>query len=450
LAERLQQAARTSNRVLTRYHGHSFYPEAETSLEASVAHWTRMLLLWMIVDYGEELKDAPASSDEAASAKDIAEAHLKASHPLEALRGRDGRDLPNVWLLRVVRAAGRDYWLLLDEMDDDFVNSSQGRFRIAGLLFAAKQLARDLACIRVRITVRPHILALLSTKIDNIQQLHGNEIQLSWRVDELKAILARRILHFEEITGRNQQDWLRPPPLGAKSQTNAVLDRFFEDFDMSFVSGQGRSYKAFHTLALRRPRWMLEFCGLALKEARGDRATVQEYRKAMHIFGGNRIRFLAGEHHAHTPHLETMINDLAGADAMIFSNSMALRSAIYRYVLRRPTPPVRAVKPEEDDALDAARSLYMVEFIRARQRVDQKNYRFITFVEQPRLLSSWNAETSIRWEIHPTFQRALNLVDNQTYAVGPDDIRIFGQIGEDGEAALTEEEDTADERSDVT
>ena len=415
----------TRNIVITRYWMDVRYPNTVIDLEQAIAFWRRQILEWMIVEIGSRI-DPPKTEDEVVAVEFAERARRKSKLSIAKPSAANLDDIPDEALVGIIEESGFDFWLLLDEMDDHFTTEPRTTNRIAGLLEACKVRAQ-MPNVYIRLAIRPHVMTYLRTRYDHIQQLRSSEMNLNWTPQQLKQILAKRIDYFEEKNGLQQFDLLEENhELDDPKGVMQTLGRYFADFDMSFAEDHTSRYRAFHTVSLGRPRWMLEFCALALAQADGNHAGNAEFKKAMHIFGSNRIQFLAGEHRAMVPDLEAIVNNLAGERSIVFHSSKKLERAIERQVLGLDDE--QMTKPDRESvekSREIAQILFMLEIIRARQG-DKRNYRHITYTERPSLLSSWNAEPNIRWEIHPTFQRALNIIDNQTYRVGSE-IRTFGE-----------------------
>ncbi len=415
----------TRNIVVTRYWMDVKYPDKLVTLEQAIGFWRRQLLEWMMIEIGTRI-DLPKTEDEVIAVEFAERAKRKSKLPSAKPSVVDLDTIPDEALVAIIEEAPFEFWLLLDEMDDHFSTDTRTTNRIAGLLEACKVRAQ-MPNVYIRLAIRPHVMTYLRTRFDHIQQLRSSEMSLTWKTKQLKQILAKRINFFEERNGLQQFDLIEEnPELDDPKGVTKAIARYFGDFDMKFADTHVSDYRAFHTVSLGRPRWMLEFCALALEQAAGTFAGNPEFKKAMHIFGSNRIQFLAGEHRTLVPELEAIVNGLAGERTIVFHSSRKLEKAIQHHILGLSEE--QLLKPDRasiERSLEIAQVLFMLEIIRARQG-DKRNYRLITYVERPSLLASWNTEPNIRWEIHPTFQRALNLVDNQTYRVGAD-IRTFGE-----------------------
>jgi hypothetical protein len=167
---------------------------------------------------------------------------------------------------------------------------------------------------------------------------------------------------------------------------------------------------------------------LALSQSESSkRASIDCFKKAFLEYGQNRVAFISGEFRNMYPYLEAAINSIVSSRRVKIGDYKALRSLINGRVIDNGI--INATHENRNEmALEVAKALFMVEFIRAKQDLGGagENYRFYTYVDRPSLLASWNKEKNIKWEIHPTFSRGLNLEDSQVFRTG-NETRSFGR-----------------------
>ncbi|MDI1328279.1 MAG: hypothetical protein PSV23_15910 [Brevundimonas sp.] len=415
----LRTASPTRNVVIKRYAKDGIaLGDSETTRDA-IQKWRLKALEWMAAQVGARI-GVPKTREERV-AVELAERD-------GLLEREDAPDDPIAAasegvLVRIVQKADCEFWLLIDEMDIHYEDVPREDRRLAGLMHACKSLT-EIPNVRVRVTIRPHIMTNLLTRFDGVQTLRSHEETIAWSADELVGILGRRIANFEGEQTRAGDLQLTPDENEETDEDR--VSHFFEDFDAGFSAKSGRDYHGFHTIALGRPRWMLEFCGLALREAPDDYADKIALRKAMHDYGNNRVQYLAGEHAFHAPKLAEYINKMVGPRRTTFGSSDELRQFINSHVLN-VTPHYDWPVAEGDTSppLKIARLLYMVEVLRAKQQLG-RDYRWYGYSDRPSLLASWSAEHNISWELHPVFAKGLQINDLGTFKAGGQ-LRTFGE-----------------------
>lgn len=425
--------------VIKKFQSDVRIPADVADFQSALEFWKNTIRGWIVSEIGIKL-EVPVDPDLVAAvnyAEEIGRREITLAagrlRKREPGLGEGLSALTDDFVCRLLEKTGTTVWLLFDEMDDYYDSSARFKERLIGLLKASKHFAKTHRNIRMRITIRPHILTTLARTSDVGQTFRGDVVNLSWNETQLMRLLARRIEIFDGVNGLQLSIFDKTDPHKAELETlKKTIGRYFDSFDAALIAGRGTDYRALATFSLYRPRWMIELCHLALESAQGDKATVKDFKKAMAAYGRNRVVFLAGEHERHFPDFEAVVNQIAAGREWRFGSSSLLKEMLIRTIVRsglRPPAPGGAEdlhRREENAALVVAQELYMVEFLRARQHAGGKrnHHRFYTYTERPSLLSSWADGAQISWEIHPTFTRSLNMIESETFAVG-DEYRLF-------------------------
>jgi hypothetical protein len=435
---------------------HKFYsdialPPDSTDVSQYVSFWKNTLLGWVVDEIGR--RTTFAFTDSQIEAVESAEKHgVKERNPVTSLLSRlKFKHLPVEKLAydpsvtdglfsRLSTDSNRRFWILLDEMDDHYTEARNNC--LVGLMQAAKHLTHSHQGIGIRLTIRPHIMTLLRTTHDIIQKFRSDELSISWNETQLEDLLARRISVFEGMDEDRQLVLgLVDPYAAPKHQLpRELISRYFEDFDASFGAGKTSNFRALYTLSFYRPRWMIEYCTLALEQAEGNRATKTDFKLALEQFGTNRVQYLCAEHNYHIPQIEAIINQIIGARKAALGRSEQLMDLLLERVIQ---PGIITISGDSGKtqaeieakqklvALDLAKQLFAIEFIRARQSAGGRDdHRFYRYQDRPSLLASWSSEPNITWQLHPTFSRGLNIEDSGVYRV-EGEVREFGKRGRD-------------------
>ena len=434
--------ASVGNIVITKYFSDMVFPSGPVTVSDCINYWKNTLLGYVVSDIG--LSNGAKLSDDSMTAHELSEysgqrtigvinSILKRVKFFSSVIEKCEFD-PNInieQLSRIVSESTNTYWILLDEMDDIYDNGVEINLLI-GLLLAASFLSSKFSNVKIRLSIRPHIMTFLRTTNGAIQKLSESEMSISWNKEQLRTILAKRLDFYEKKTSYSEQKDLA---LGDQAAVNTTIQQeirlikeYFDDFDMSFRKDSSSSYRAFGTLCFYRPRWMIEFCKEVYSIVpKGQSANYTHYRKAFVPFGNRRIQFVAGEFNQIYPFIQEVMSAMVGARQSGFGKTKKLRSAIINRIIK-----TGIVSTEENmyfqKALEIARALYNVEFLRGKERISGGgNYhRFHYYTARPDLLTSWNHEPQIVWEIHPTFQRAFNIEDSGAYVIS-DEVKLVGK-----------------------
>jgi hypothetical protein len=433
LEDELRRMGSARNRVIKKYYEDVTFSARMDDVDTSVQHWMTLMLEWIVTDIGTSI-EVPETPDEI-FAVELAESRGLREQRNQAQRPEPHFEFENIRFIakRLLARTNLRFWLLLDEMDDYYSNTQARNNALVGLLQASDAITTFSDQVLVRLTIRPHIHTYLKTNFDVVQKFRDAELPLHWNEVQLRSLLVRRIQRFDRRLSRDQPELILDPNPPDRYQPHReaceVIGRYFQDFDAGLRPDKKTDYRALQTLSLRRPRWMIEYCWLALQASTGDYADLAAFIKAMHAFGRNRLHFLAGEHKAHLPNLMAWVNGLTAARKSVFGSSEDFRDIIIQYVLRTDATSVgiRQPSPQElADSLHIAQALYMLEIVRAHQHAGGKDdHRFYTYADSPELLSSWSDRANLTWGMHETFARALNIIENNTYRVGGE-IRAFG------------------------
>lgn len=452
LGDRLKGSTNDNTIVLPIFFHDLAFPENISSESQFINYWKNTILSEIVFAIGERktffARDDDIALAEAMEAIGEKEKNVVSSvldrlkfkgSPIEKTRSDPKLHLP--MLNRLINRSKFTFWVLLDEMDDHYKDNDEVNFRLIGLLQACQAINRMTERVIIRLTIRPHILTILKGKFDVVQKFHQRTIAVTWSPDEFVRLLAKRV---ETYTGQKDNFALElfPGKLSnrkkkelERNKLEAVIDQFFEDFDLSFKKEKGSNYRALHTASLGKPRWLVGLCFEALKKAPGDRADRLAFQKAMYDYGHERINFLAGEHYEHFPKLKAVTNALAALHRADLGSTDELRVLLMDEVVKKgvDSPDAEFDKDVKesiysDHALSIAQKLFQIEFIRARQDAGgrKRNHRFFSWRERPELLSSWHRHPRMSWQIHPTFLRGLNVIDSGLYKTA-DQIKTFGQ-----------------------
>lgn len=445
----IQKISAQSSRVITKYYSDIVLPEeSDLSVNQYLNFWKNQMLGWIGDEIGKSIGFATRADE-----LDVID-HSKGRGVVEEgtvstlLRRVKFNQIPieltsfdpnlkGEQVKRLIDRSKLKFWILLDEMDDHYTNSYSSNNALVGLIQACNYISNVSPRVMVRMTIRPHIMTILRNNFDIVQKFKSNEVKISWSPDEFVKILSQRINYFERETKEFDLDlFAELQKRNADAQRKRERDnvsRYFADFDLSFSNGKTSRYRALHTLALRRPRWLIEFCRLALSQSEVSYADINEYKKAMYEYGSNRIQFLSGEHKFHMPELPVILARLASLRKVRFGRSGKLKELIITEIIDRGldgrSGEDASESEKEERALNVAKNLFMVDFIRAKQSHGGRGrHRFFDFNDRPSLLDSWADDKTIQWEMHPTFSRGYNLEDTNVYRSG-DVIKLFGEKG---------------------
>ncbi|WP_200177335.1 P-loop ATPase, Sll1717 family [Ectothiorhodospira shaposhnikovii] len=428
------------NLVIAKNSGNVEYPSEEIELTDCINFWKNQLLGWIFSEIGKNTKFAFTEAEinavefseaEGSKGKNIVSLILERikfkGSPIE--KCKTDPIVREEEIIRLLANNPATYWLLLDELDDNYDNSTRVNNIIAGLLLASQAITDVLENVKVRLTIRPHVMRVLETRYDKIPTLRENQFSVSWSSLELRKLLARRIdsyLQRNSIPFSEGEIFYSGDEEEEKNRENALISKYFDNFDISFEDGGSTKkiwvYQTLATISMYRPRWLIEYCKICLENSENERVTTKSAQIALFYFGKNRISFLEAEHSPIFKNVSKILNQFSANRKTNLGDSNQLKEFIKREVIHTGIVPC-SEEGIEVKALDIAQFLHMVDFIQAKETLSRGTYKHHYFIDRPQLLSSWNTNTGFRWIIHPSFSNALDLDENRTYRAG-DDIKI--------------------------
>ncbi|WP_231367126.1 MULTISPECIES: P-loop ATPase, Sll1717 family [unclassified Thioalkalivibrio] len=316
-------------------------------------------------------------------------------------------------LLKRWLANGAPVWLILDDIDQNYQNTSKQKMKVASCFIAVRQIFAQVPEVRARLCVRPNVWASIKSDFEALSHVEQYMVDLSWDNDRaFEDILARRVEGFLKRTDQWSEVVKTLSPSLAHRNTQLV-NLLFE----SPVAWGGRGKKrpihvVLHTLSRHRPRWLVELCKLASIEAdrqRNTQITLDDITKQLDEFGRRRIGDTVAEFRAQCPQIENLI--IAFADQPERFTTDQLLRALRDRVLQGVDPKIEGVigKP---GAREVAHFLFQIGFLSARRDEPDGSYEHLTYAARPNLLrATTNLDEGVSWEIHPVFRQTLRLKD---------------------------------------
>jgi hypothetical protein len=306
-------------------------------------------------------------------------------NPLEALRRyqKDNRAL---------------VWVLIDDIDAKFANTTEEQERIGAFFSALRSLAFSVKNIRIRASVRTDVWYALRGVEDQDKQ-RQYIIDIGWTDETLRSVFAKKILVALNRHGRSTEyrKW-------------STKDHYHEIVHSIFA----KAIDPFHNVKIyagSRPRWIGQLCRLAGKHANGDRITSDNVKEAMPSFGREKLDDFRKEHEHQFADIRRLV--------MVFRNGQSryrlnpLRELLREKYVDRVTgsvPKVNGVPFKHVDQLGAF--LYETEFlIGSRISAPRGSYLGLVSYQDDRELfdSPENGEGLITWLVNISYAKFLRL-----------------------------------------
>ncbi len=276
-----------------------------------------------------------------------------------------------------------------------------------GTFFSAcRYLTQDIQGINFRVTMRSDVWPIIRRYDEASDKTEQYMYEIHWDNEDFRKLLSRRILSESieskfDLPERHQKD-------SDEKYEERIISMIFEP-KMPWGQKDIYTYKVIHTLSYFRPRWAIQLCKLAQKNAsRWDRSKIikQDIDDVWGEYGKKRISDLVSEHKHQCNDIEELINAFRGADRLLTRDQLC--SHIQRHILNHMNVIIEG--KARTSSIEIAHFLFRVGFIVARSDEDENGYTHYHFSDMPDFLSSrTNADFNVKWEIHPCYREALDI-----------------------------------------
>jgi hypothetical protein len=304
------------------------------------------------------------------------------------------------------RSKDRNVWILIDDLDATFQNTKQECLSMSTFFSACRYLIQDIIGIRFRVSMRSDVWPIIRRYDESLDKMEQYVNEITWEIDDFRSLLYMRVKSQCKDT-----DVCLPnkfPQERDDEFEERVIALIFVP-KMPWGEKDVFTYSVIFTLSYHRPRWAIQLCKLAQKNAVKSKS--KQIRKAdidvvWGDYGKKRIADLVAEHKHQCREVEELVNAFRGADRLLTREE--LMGWVNGHILKHMNVIIEG--SVASSSLEIAHCLYRVGFIVARSDDDQGNYEHYHFQEMPDFLSSrTNQDFNVKWEIHPCYRQALDI-----------------------------------------
>lgn len=305
----------------------------------------------------------------------------------------------------------RQIWVFLDDSDLNFQDTSEGRFKVAGLFTAARHLCNSVENLRFRTTIRPTTWSILYRNIEDMSHVQQYLISMEWQIQDLRNILARRV---EAYLTRKEQHLA-----AGDARDRATREEFYISmlFGNNWPWGKNSAgqpllkdpHVVLGTLCRLRPRWLIELCresALVAFNREGNSITFSDVERCLVAFGNKRLQNTVGEFSVECQKIETILTAFDKQPERYRTDELLkiIKNRITEGNDIRIAGEVGRCGPQQ-----VAKFLFRIGFLTARMDYPG-GYDHFSYAEKPHLMAdNSNLDHGHSWEIHPIFRQALNL-----------------------------------------
>lgn len=304
------------------------------------------------------------------------------------------------------RVKNRRVWILIDDLDATFQNTSQECLSLSTFFSACRYLLQDVKDLVVRITMRTDVWALIRRYDESLDKVEQYVHEVLWHQRDFLQLLSLRIKSSMESEGILLPSV--PQHVTVADAQERLLELVFVP-KMEWAERLVDTYRVLYTLSYERPRWAVQLCKLAKEAALRCRSSViskDHIDQVWGEYGAKRIADLVAEHKHQCPQVEELLNSFRGATRLMSRNEL------FRWINNRVSehmvPTIEG--SQSRSPMEIARFLYRLGFILARSDAADGRYEHYRFDQMPDFLSSrTDNDFGLKWEIHPCYREALDI-----------------------------------------
>lgn len=321
-------------------------------------------------------------------------------------------------LRRIAGANDLQIWLIVDDLDENFCDTESDCLKVMSALVAMRQLSNEIREIRFRTSIRPSTWAVVKPKFEALSKVEPYIVDLQWSQSQLEKMLANRVRSY---LSRNSGVAVASGQVDEASSSELVAIAFddpmpwgVKEIREGLVAESDENYKSrspsvvISTLSRYRPRWMIELCKLAAKNAhkRGRRRIgLDDLTAKLEDFGKTRIEDLIAEFRAQCDRIDLIIQSFKGKPER-FKTDELVRHVKANLSSRDIKIAGISGRPSDTEII---RFLFKIGFLTARRELASGDYRHYSFFDEPTLLSDGANDLGVGWEIPSCFRQALQL-----------------------------------------
>ncbi len=304
------------------------------------------------------------------------------------------------------RVKDRKVWILIDDLDATFQKTNSELMELSTFFTACRYLAQDLKDVNIRVTMRADVWPMIRRFDESLDKLDQYVKEISWNVVDFRRLLYMRVKsQIEKLRIK-----LQPPPttVSIEEKEEYLINYVFTP-KMAWGDKNVFTYRVIYTLSYERPRWAIQLCKLAQKNAfkhHDLKISRSHIDSIWGEYGNKRIADLVSEHKHQCRQIEELITAFRGCERQMKREE--LFSLIKKRVSTHLEPIIEGVATRSPREI--AHFLYRLGFLIARSEEADGSYEHYHFSEMPDFLTTrTNADFGVVWEIHPCYREALDI-----------------------------------------
>ncbi len=303
------------------------------------------------------------------------------------------------------RVKNRQVWILIDDLDATFQNTTNENISLSTFFSACRYITQDMKDINFRVSMRSDVWPIVRRFDEAQDKMEQYVHEIVWEKSDFRKILHMRVVSQYKELGISLPG--KFPNESNEEYEERTISQIFSK-KMQWGKKEVFTYNIIYTLSYTRPRWAVQLCKLAQKNAVKRNSTIitrGDIDLVWGEYGRKRIADLVAEHKHQCKEVEELVNAFRGAHRLMQRDE--LLKLINNKIITHLNPHIEG--QFASSSKEVANFMYRIGFIVARSE-EGDIYHHYHFQEMPDLLSSRTSDDfNVKWEIHPCYREALDI-----------------------------------------
>lgn len=329
---------------------------------------------------------------------------------------------------RICRDNDWNVIFVIDDIDATFLNSEEEIYRLSTFFTACRELIRNQFGLKIRASIRSDVWASIRKKDEALDKVEQYIFDIYWSNKDLGRLLANRIDSYIERFDRPDIDSPRQELIkkgiitprqgdsrtdGSRLHNPSWKNTLSMVFERQYPMGRRTvdNFRVIHTYAGGRPRWALQLCKMAGKEANKVHDSLIKFghiKQILKEYGNFRLDDISREHIHQCPNVNLIVNSFSHQQKTYTTDQL------FTFVKSKILASIDVVIDGVvvDEPKDLCRFLFQIGLIIGRETLANGVFEYYNFEKKPDLFKNFsNIDDGLAWVIHFSFQATLSVKD---------------------------------------
>ena len=304
--------------------------------------------------------------------------------------------------------SGISIWLMIDDIDINFISNQEQTDRIISFVMACKELSKRIDKLYIRASLRSSVWITLRTKAESLDKYDNYIFSIHWSIEDITLILQRQILAYFHLYSDNNVT-------GNFSGFDSLSDAYIQCIFPSSYRWSGKDVSPLRPISIYangRPRWGVKLCRMAAELAVQRKHDIIEFRdfsSNLYFYSRQRLIDIYAEFKHQCKEVQ-MICEIFYQKSFRMSTRELLKT-IKNELISDDKPIFIDQRATPASSIEIANFIYRIGLVRVREEHEEsenKRATYYDYEERPAiLLNPIHIPENIELEVALVFRYAL-------------------------------------------